>query len=65
MGITNDAGMDRIHLPDWRRVPRTMHFHILLAYLNGGYLRHVVRYRWWTLSGFIDGAEAVYATVLG
>ncbi len=41
MGNANDAGIDRIHLPDWRWVPRTVHLHILLAYLNADLLRHV------------------------
>ncbi len=35
------AGMDRLHLPDWRWVPRTVNVHILLAYPNADFLRHV------------------------
>ncbi len=41
MGNANDDGIDRIHLPDWRWVPCTVHLHILLAYLNADLLRHV------------------------
>ncbi len=37
----HDAGMDQFHFPDWHRVPRTMNVHILLAYLNADFLRHV------------------------
>ncbi len=38
---TNDIGIYRIHLPDWRWVPRAVHLHILLAYSNADLLRHV------------------------
>ncbi len=41
MGNAKVAGMDRFHLPDWWWVPRTVHFHILLTYLNVVCLRHV------------------------
>jgi hypothetical protein len=47
------AGVDRLHLPDWRWVPRTVNVHILLAYLDAELLRHVGIFPRWMLLSYV------------